>query len=320
MKSVEKWLSRVDGKTKGHTHATRKTDIYRFVNWADNQDIDIESIKPLELEDYFLWMSNEGYAPTTISGAWDCLNLYYNYLMKAKNEESDDNDKKYETPFEHLERREFRSILNGTKKKQSTKEDITYFPREEIDELCANVPDPTDRNELIVRLMFQTGVRAGEATRIELSDIDRDLRSIKIHAEKTHQNRDVYYQPSLDTLMDLWIDGGGRDRYMSARDSDYLLVSRKAPKLKNTQLNRIVVEAAEEAGLQETMYVDKNGKPRKKYTSHSLRHSHAIEAVKQGIDVENLRRHLGHKDLDMTMEYLRFIEEDTRNAFKKFGQ
>jgi integrase/recombinase XerD len=310
---ADRWLRRVEGKGSKRTYDARKRDLKKYQQWCDSEGVDLIDLSPIELTDYFLDMSRDGYPPTTISSRWDSVRLFYRFLVQAEVID--------ESPFENIERKEYSTILRGTKKKQETKEEITYLSPAQIDQLCEYAPSPADRNQLIFRLMFQTGLRRGETTDIELDDIDRDRREINIHSDKVHRNRTVYYQPSLDLALDLWINDGQRSRYMSHVDSPYLFVSRQSPQLGTSSLNEIVVEAAWDTPDidQEVLYVDMSGKERKKYTCHSLRHSHAIESIKSGIDIERVRRHMGHASLEMTMRYLRFVKEDTRSAYQRFG-
>jgi integrase/recombinase XerD len=98
---------------------------------------------------------------------------------------------------------------------------IVYITPEEKEALVENVPTPTLRNELVIRLLWQTGVQKSELVEIELENIDRDEWSIKVWSNKTREWRTVLYQTSLDFLMEQWLDGGHRDSYVPAGDSPY---------------------------------------------------------------------------------------------------
>ena len=79
-------------------------------------------------------------------------------------------------------------------------------------------------------------------------------------------------------------------------------------------------EAAQKAGINEVMYGDKGGGKRWKITLHALRHGHAVEAIKSGIDIRTVQKHMGHSSLEQTMKYLRLIDDDVREQYHgKFG-
>ena len=55
------------------------------------------------------------------------------------------------------------------------------------------------------------------------------------------------------------------------------------------------------------------------FTPRWLRHSHAIAAIRSGIDLVSIQRQLGHEDLATTAIYLRFAGMDERRYLLAFG-
>ncbi|WP_049996426.1 tyrosine-type recombinase/integrase [Halococcus sediminicola] len=311
--SVEAFLRREKGINAEQTWKNRRTDLKDFEQWwRENNGDDIIHARPLDIEPFFFERADDGYAAKTIKSRYNSLSAFYRYLSQKR-------ELIEESPFESMDRKDYNRFMSGTKKSEITRDKISYVTTEQAEQLAENVANPRLRNELLIKLAFQTGLREGELASIELSDIDRDDRSIKIRAEKTHENRTVYYQPSLDMLLQQWINGGYRDSYSKAGESQYLFLSIHAPKLESARVNKVVKQAAENAGIQETMYVDMAGNERKKITSHALRHGHAVESLKSGIDVRTVQKHLGHAELDMTMRYLQLIEDDVKQSYQQFG-
>lgn len=306
---IEKYLTRVEGLKSEATHRTTTSNLRQFDAWLDEEDHDLLEIEPLTLELFFIEMANDGYAPNTVASRFESVRALYKFLS-GKLDVVEDN------PMEDLKRSDY--VEKGTKKHDST--DVVYITPEEKELLCENVPTPTLRNELIIRLLWQTGVRKSELVEIELDDIDREQRSIGVWSNKTKDWRTVYYQPSLDLLMDQWIDGGYRDSFATAGRSPYLFVSERSEQMAPETVNRKIVRpAAENADIQEVMYTDKGGGKRYRITAHALRHGHGVHALKSGIDVRTVQKHLGHAKLEMTMKYLQLIDEDVRDGYRRFG-
>lgn len=304
---IEKHLSRVEGKKSQGTYEKRKVDLKNFAGWLDaNSYEDCTSLGWLDLEDYLMEQSNQGYSPNTVKSRFQSLRGLYKFLSKI--DEYEDN------PMDQLKRSEF---INGNSEKYDG-DQPAYVTEEEMEAMAENVPKPTLRNELLIRLLWQTGVRRGELISIDLSDIDREERSIDIWSEKTSETRTVFYQPSLDLLLDQWIDGGYRSSYLHAEESDSLFLAPQG-RLSNVRLGPIVKEAAENAGIQEVKCKDQQGRERNRITAHSLRHGHAVHALKSGIDIRNLQKHLGHADIERTSEYLQLIDDDVKEAYRQFG-
>lgn len=309
--NVERFL-RHEQKKKSHgTYLARKSDLSKFLEWIDEtgrsnpEDLSWEAI-----DDYMLEMVDRAFSESTIRHRLLSIRLFYDHLVKR--------DVIDANPAEVVDLDEFAG-LGGPKQTRELKEEIPYIYPEEKEALCDNVPKPTLRNELIVRLGWQTGVRVHELVNIRIDDIDRDERSIRIWSEKTDDARTVYYQPSLDFLLTQWLDEGYRDSNVTAADSPYLFVSLKAPQLCIQTVNEVVKQAAEDAGVQELLYEDASGQKRYKVTSHTLRHSFAVQSVKNNIQTRMLQELMGHSELSTTEKYLRVGQEDVKNAAQKFG-
>lgn len=306
---VEQYLTRVKGLKSEATHGKRTVDLRDFSEWVEGQGFEsVTDLGVLDLENYFIHQRGQDYASGTINGRFQSVKGLYDFLTD-KLEEYEDN------PFDHLTRSEY---VNGNGSRKADTAEIVYVTPEEKEKLVQHVPKPTLRNELLIRLLFQTGMRRGEVVGVELNDIDRDARAIRVWTPKTGESRTVYYQPSLDLLMDQWLDGGYRSSYPRADDSTKLFITSEGD-LETNRVGRIIKKAAEDAGIQEVLYIDANGHERCRITAHSLRHGHAVAALKSGIDVRTVQKHLGHSTLDMTMTYLELIEDDVREGYRRFN-
>ncbi|MFB6101685.1 MAG: tyrosine-type recombinase/integrase [Haloplanus sp.] len=306
---IQRYLDRVKGLKAQGTYNKRKTDLRQFSEWAEEVSLNIPEMDPLEVEQYFLHLKEQGYAPNTIAGKYDSIYNFYD-MLSGKLGYIEDN------PLEELTRSDY--VEKNTKKHDET--DITYITPDEMEALAEHVPAPKVRNELMVRLLWQTGIRACELVEMELDDIDREERSIDIWSPKTKESRTVFYQPSLDLLMDQWLDMGYRSSHTYAAESDYVFVTRQSGQFRPENVNDMILEAAENAGIQEVMYRDQAGQKRHRVTAHALRHGHAVHALRCDIDVRTVQKHLGHADLDMTMKYLQLVKKDVQEKYhQRFG-
>jgi integrase/recombinase XerD len=198
-------------------------------------------------------------------------------------------------------------------------EGITHLSPNEKEQLCEHVPAPQIRNELLIRFLWQTGLREHEVRNVRLQDLDRDERIVNIYSEKVYKDREVGYQPSVDFLMNQWLDSGYRDRFSSASDSEYVFVSRKAEKLTEGRVNDVVKKAAENAGIQDTYDDDAAGNTRHTVTAHALRHSFAVQSLKNGMDVRFLQELMGHADISTTERYLKITGREAIEQQRKYG-
>lgn len=208
-------------------------------------------------------------------------------------------------------------------------------PEEVVDELCreARKRRHGDRDELIIRLQFEAGPRRSEQALIEESDIDRDEQSIKIPAGKTPAAaREIVYREETQRLLNRWLgtkiegDDGRRAAYPGLGGEedahDYLFPAGPSADdethLSAEQINQIVVECAEAAGLQEVLFETVDGRRRRKITSHSLRAGFATYHFQAGTDIDHIRELMGHEHKQQTRKYI--DTTDTSREAKEAGR
>lgn len=304
---IEQHLDRIEALKSASTHDVRSSELRRFNEWVDDHGYDITEMDALEIEQYLIENKNQGYARETLGSQFQSIFGLFTFLTGKV-------DVYEEHPMDGLKRGDYD---DGGRSKKFKETDMVYVDPDEVEAMAANVTAPSLRNELLIRLLFHTGVRIGEAVSIDVDDIDLDHRSIRIHATKTEKRRTVYYQPSLDILLEQWINGGHRAALPKAAESSRLFLTSRDV-LSPDWAGKLVHRAAENAGIQEVMYIDAGGANRYRITPHALRHGHAVQALKSGIDVRTLQRHLGHENLEMTMRYLQLIDDDVQHAYRRF--
>jgi integrase/recombinase XerD len=199
-----------------------------------------------------------------------------------------------------------------------------------------NLPAPTLRNRVLVKLLLQSGIRASEVPTIQigsnqdwesndLGDIDRKLREIEVIDHKNDDSRVVYYQASLDDLLRLWIEAE-RPGVFYAEDSPYLFPTRNSTQIDQQRVNEIVKQTAENAGIQETYTKSADGRKLNSVSTHTLRHTFAMHAIKgrdddgTGADTLFVQQQLGHADISTTID--KYVHEDNdaqREAIQQHG-
>lgn len=223
----------------------------------------------------------------------------------------------------------FKGISGENKKDDYAYDDLYYLTPDGIDKLIENVPAPEARNRLLIKLMYQTGVRAKEATEIRRDadridrgkrsiGLDRKNRSITLMTAKKRGKREprtVYYKPTLDPFLDRWETA--RKSFKNAVDSPYLFPSRASEQMDPEAVNDVVRKAADKADIQNDLYEDSNGGERKQITSHCLRHSYAHSFMTSGGDIRTLQVLLGHSSIDITEKYLRWADDTYEDLARK---
>lgn len=315
---VKRFLDKEGTKLDESSAKRRKEDIKEFLDWLDSRGTqDFQDVSPIDIEDYLLDLSSD-YAGGTVSLRYSSVNKLFREIQKRGIID--------ENPADEIDLQEDIGItFNATKKAEKAKEKsengIVYIYPEDKELMCEseNLPKPKDRNELLIRLFWQTGIRRQELRDLKIENIDRQNRIIKVWSDKTEDDRKVTYKPNLDSLFDLWLTQ--RRSYKHA-NSPYVFITRRSERMGHNTIGKVVRKTAERAGIQEVLYQDAKGHDRHLITPHTLRHSFAIWSVRRKdesdskMDIRTLQKAMGHGSLETTQKYLQFSEDAYINELK----
>jgi len=153
------------------------------------------------------------------------------------------------------------------------------------------------RDYVLVCLLVDTGVRAGEAANLRV-DSCRLNEGLLFVTGKTGP-RTVPITEDMGRILKGWLRR--RETCPKAKDSPYVFVSKRAP-----QLN---VDAI---GHSFRKHKKKFGLPR--ITAHTFRHAYAINYLEMDGNMENLRLNMGHSTYEMLRKYLGQAKQRSKSA------
>lgn len=282
----------------------------------DPDPIDILTDDERIIAKFLLKRSNGDFSEKTATPDRAALSQFYQY--------HGDYDQSEPTPVDRADVGSWSA--ESRKSEENRGDDIHWISRDQAEKLVEpeNQQEPTLRNRVLLKLLLQTGIRAGELTTIrigedpdwqdnDLGDIDREEREIEIIDQKNDDSRVVYYQASLDSLLRLWIEAE-RPNVFYASESPYLFPTRNSPQIDPQRVNEIVKLAAEEAGIQKTYSKSADGRELNAITCHVLRHTFAMLTIKgrgdggTGADALFVQQQLGHSDISTTIE--KYVHQD----------
>ena len=159
--------------------------------------------------------------------------------------------------------------------------------RKPVEAILAAVPAAQRRDRLLFRLIFETGLRVGEALGLDVEDLD--------------------LTPDDERLSVL--GKGGRRRTVLLDEAG--LVGQLRSYLKWSGYHHGPLFRAEKNGRGGPLRYQSVQERWARYcatagvscTLHQLRHTHATELVNGGVSLETIRRRLGHKNLQTTLRY-----------------
>jgi len=159
--------------------------------------------------------------------------------------------------------------------------------RAQIERILAAIPTTQYRDRLLFRLIFETGLRVGEALSLYVEDLDltRDDEHIGVRGK------------------------GGRPRTILLDDAGVVRTLRAY--LRRMGYTHGPLFRAAKNGRGDLLRYQSVHERWQRYcrvagvacTLHQLRHTHATELVNDGVSLATIRKRLGHKNLQTTLRY-----------------
>lgn len=144
------------------------------------------------------------------------------------------------------------------------------------------------RDRCILKTFAQTGIRRTELSSLDVRDLDLDRRRIRIREGKGAKERLL---PITDEL------ASDLSHLIGKRRTGPLFLSQRGLAVSPRQVNRIVAEAGERAGVK-----NPNPKYNGRLTCHLFRHSFARAWKAKGGSIESLAKILGHSSTSTTVD------------------
>ena len=307
-----------------------------FFTYLGEAGKDYEQVNIDDLAGFLAWLKNPGilkkivplrfkpeHQPQTINAMVDTVVMFYDYLLRHEGMENQLSEKLVK--FVRNPGRNYRSFLHGIAENRMIKSHILKLPvprmqirtisKEDAVKLldsCTNL-----RDYLLLYLLFETGMRIGEALSLWLEDFDMAGLTITLHDRGEMENlveiKTVSSPRRLDCtqeLMDLFtgyicehhtaevhtnhvflkLRGGMAAKAMDYRDVDNLFRTLR----KKTGIN---------------------------VTPHMFRHTSLSLLYSAGWEPEMLKQRAGHKNIYMTLDtYVHPSEEEVAEAFRKASE
>ena len=289
-------------------------DISGFLAWLKNPDI-LKKVVPLRFK-------SERQAQT-INAIVDTVVMFYDYLLRHEGMENHLSEKLMK--FIRDPGRNYRSFLHGIAENRVTKSHILKLPvprmqlrtisREDAAALldsCTNL-----RDYLLLYLLFETGMRIGEALSLWLEDFDMAGLTITLHDRGEMENlaeiKTVSSPRRLDCtqeLMDLFT-GYICEHHTAEIHTNHVFLKLKGGMEGNAMDYRDV----------DNLFRTLRKKTGIRVTPHMFRHTSLSLLYSAGWEPEMLRQRAGHKNIYTTLDtYVHPSEEEVAEAFRKASE
>ena len=235
---------------------------------------------------------------------------FYDYLMRVENYEKDLSERTKKQVIGNY--RSFKPFLHHISKGKPIDKNILKIkePRREVltltkaqvqavHDACSNI-----RDALLIRILYEGGLRIGEALSLWIEDFDVGSTTIRVRKSKTvsGQGRKVYVSSdTMNVFQDYLID-------IHDVDTNFVFINLSGPN-KGEPLNyRAAIDVIER--IRRKTQID--------VTPHMLRHTYATELHEQGVEVSIIQKLLGHAHVQTTIQtYVHPSDETIRTEWQK---
>jgi integrase/recombinase XerD len=266
-----------------------RSDLLQFGAYLARRGVDVLAAGHADLSGFLAELAAGGedrpaVAPATLQRKAACLRSFYRHLRR-----------------EELIAHDPTADLRAPRKRQRLPQ---VLDRGEVARLL-HAPRGTSpaalRDRALLELMYACGLRASEATGLELRDLD--LKDGVLRARgKGSKERLVPIGREAIAAVRAYLERG-RPALVGLGDEPRVFVNRRGSGLTRQGLYKIVQRHAAAVGLQDRM------------SPHTLRHTFATHLLAGGCDLRSLQEMLGHADVATTQIYTHLSAERVKDAY-----
>jgi integrase/recombinase XerC len=158
------------------------------------------------------------------------------------------------------------------------------------------------RDVAILELLYATGIRVGELCGLDVDDVDRERRLVRVFG-KGRKERTVPYGVPADAALDHWL-AAGRPRLLAPGAGPALFLGARGARIDQRAVRSTV----------HRRIADVPGAP--DLGPHGLRHTAATHLLEGGADLRAVQELLGHASLATTQIYTHVSAERLRKAYR----
>jgi integrase/recombinase XerD len=279
---------RVARRLAEHTLASYGRDLAILARYAAGRERPLASLDRADLEAAVRERVAGGAAPRSVARYVAAVRGFYRFLL--------------------LDRRIERSPADDLRAPRAWPGLPTYLSADEVDRLLG-APDTATprglRDRALIELLYATGLRVSELTRLKLADVTLD-QGFLVCLGKGGKERMVPIGESAVAWVRRYL-AEARGVLLNGRTSPWLFVSgpRGTP-LTRVGFWKLLKRHGTGVGVGD------------KLTPHVVRHSFATHLLDRGADLRAIQMMLGHADLSSTQIYTHVLEARLRSVYDRY--
>ncbi|WP_422355522.1 tyrosine-type recombinase/integrase [Roseivirga pacifica] len=265
-----------------HTVQSYENDLKQFQAFTSEKfsTTSLEEVTQLMIRSWVLSLMDSGMNPRSVNRKLATLRSFYKFLIKREAISKNPTDK--------------------VKALKTQKELPGFADENEFSIWLDNVEFDNPQDQIIIELLYGTGIRLSELLQLKLSDFAQGDCSIKVLG-KRNKERIIPLSRPLATLIKSYIHDKSHGQF--SNPNGYLIVNKNGGQAYPMLVYRVVKKY-----LNQVPSLDKK-------SPHALRHSFATHLLNKGADLNAVKDLLGHSSLAATQVYTHNSLERLKSAF-----
>ncbi|HWO77945.1 MAG TPA: tyrosine recombinase XerC [Bacillus sp. (in: firmicutes)] len=265
-------------------------DIDTFFQFMKQQGITkLSDVSYFDARLFISKLFDEAYKRSSISRKISSLRSFYAFLMREGKIE--------QNPFQML------SLPKKEKRLPS------FFYEEEMEKLLNSPFDNGpigQRDQLLLELLYSTGIRVSEAEGLKLENIDFSVGTILVYG-KGKKERYIPFGSYARDLLRIYINDGRQQLIQKGKQNhSFLFVNFRGGPLTARGMRDILNKIMNQAAMHANIH------------PHMLRHTFATHLLNNGADLRSVQELLGHSNLSSTQVYTHVTKEHLRKTYQTF--
>ncbi|MBM7617556.1 integrase/recombinase XerC [Weissella uvarum] len=293
---VERFLDylRVERQYSEDTQKAYRSDIHEFVRFLaatdpNAQTVDLTQVSALDVRVFLSELYERGDSTRTIARKVSSLRSFYEFMER--------NDAVSHNPFA------------GIQLKKAGQHLPRYFYEKELTQLFDTAQEDNSplgqRNQLVLELLYGTGMRVSELASLELDMFDQAAQVITVTG-KGNKTRIVPYGRYAKRALDQYLSDGRPQLMKPDSQPNHLLFNQHGKPLAPGGIEYLLKQLGKKAGLTQ------------KVTAHMFRHTFATDMLNNGADLRTVQQLLGHSSLSTTQIYTHVTTQALQENYRKF--
>lgn len=267
-----------------HTILSYDCDLSQFFEFYSDGEIRIEEVGFKDVRKWIVFLMNEGKTSRTVNRKLSSLKSFFKFLLRESVIDVNPMDR-----------------VVGPKQGKKLPGFVAEHAMDVLREVDFGEGFEGVRDQLVVEMFYQTGMRLSELMNLKLESFDRSASVVKVLG-KRNRERIIPVSKSLEKLLDEYLEVKSKTFEFG---SDFLFVTKKGVPIYEKLLYRIV-----------TKHLSKITTLAKK-SPHVLRHTFATHLLNNGAELNAVKELLGHSNLSATQIYTHTTFERLNNVYKQ---